>query len=77
MHLAFSSLCILLCVTHFNIQIINEQKVQECDATGDAMKFYSLAYKTFITLSLSFLFTHFSNSSQGLPALLLLLYSQL
>jgi len=36
---------IACCVTHFNVQIIYEQKVQECDATKVKCLFNSQPYK--------------------------------
>ena len=36
---------IACCVTHFNVQIIYEQKVQKCDATKVKCLFNNQAYK--------------------------------
>jgi len=55
MYLAFCSLLIACCVTHCIVQIINEQSVQECDAT--MLNTYSTVWVKKIS---SFTFAHHS-----------------
>jgi len=60
---AFEFLLIACCVTHLYVQIIDEQSVQECDATKAQFLFFSLAQKFLTHYSLLKLFTGFATAA--------------